>query len=46
MKGLSEVELDEEDLEFELDEGVGTPLVEEYVLQTENSNSGINLFWA
>lgn len=44
MKGLSEIELTDEDFEFQLEDS--SPLVEEYPLFTENTNSAINLYWA
>jgi len=46
MQGSSEIELDEEDFEFELPVEEGKPLVEEYLLSTENTNAGLNLYWA
>jgi pre-mRNA-processing factor 8 len=44
MKGSSEIEIDDEEFDFELSDP--SPLVEEYPLFTENTNSGINLYWA
>jgi len=46
MKGLSEIELDEEDFEFELEEKYSVPIADEYPLFTENTNYGLNLYWA
>lgn len=46
MQGSSEIEIDDEDLEFELPLEAGKPLVEEYLISTENTNAGLNLYWA
>ena len=46
MKGMSEEDLDDDDLEFELPSESGNPICEDYPLFTQNTNTGINLYWA